>query len=198
MVHRLYRMALGSLTALCCLTAAAQASEGEGGGSFTFGDPGQAIVTIVIFILLFLVLGRWAWKPLVTQLEKREKTIAQTIEDGQTRQKEAEELLAQYRARLDASQAEAAELLAQARKQAADARDLVVAAAQEESRKLTESARQEIGRAKVEAMGELHEATARLAAEIAAKVVRKALTPEDHRRLLEDSLQEIRERAVLR
>ena len=107
-------------------------------------------------------------------------------------------MLAQYRARLDASQAEAAELLAQARKQAADARDLVVAAAQEESRKLTESARQEIGRAKVEAMGELHEATARLAAEIAAKVVRKALTPEDHRRLLEDSLQEIRERAVLR
>lgn len=187
-----------SASALWLPAVAAQASEGGSSGDFYFGDVGQSIVTLFIFAVLVFVLGRWAWKPLVAQLEKREQSIAQTIEEAQKRQKDAEGLLAEYRARLDAAQAEAAELLAQARRQAAEARDTVVAAAQEESRKLTESARQEIERAKADAMTDLHEATARLAADIAGKVLRKTLTAEDHRRLMNDSLLEIRERAAAR
>lgn len=176
------------------LTSVAAAAEGGEGGPSMFGDAGQAVVTIFIFLVLVFVLGRWAWKPLVTQLEKREKTIAQTIEDAQKRNQEAEELLAQYRARLDAAQAEGAELLAQSRLQAAEARDKVLADAQEQTHKLTESARQDIEQAKKQAVSELYETTAQLAADVAARVLKKQLTPQDHQRLLSESLQDMRER----
>jgi F-type H+-transporting ATPase subunit b len=182
------------LPAVGLLTSVAAASEGGEGGPSMFGDAGQAVVTIFIFLVLVFVLGRWAWKPLVTQLEKREKTIAQTIEDAQKRNQEAEELLAQYRARLDAAHAEGAELLAQSRLQAAEARDKVLADAQEQTHKLTESARQDIEQAKKQAVSELYETTAQLAADVAARVLKKQLTPQDHQRLLSESLQDMRER----
>lgn len=190
---------LNKLVWMVCAAVALSAGPAlasEGGGPDFYGGIGQAIVTIFIFGVLVLVLGKWAWKPLVAQLEKRERSIAQAIADSQNRQKEAEELLARYKARLDAAQAEAAEVLAEARRTAAEARELVLAGAQQESRKLTDDARQEIGLAKIEAIGELHEATAGLAADIAAQVIGRHMTSEDHRRLLNDSLEEIRQRAA--
>lgn len=168
----------------------------ESGGDFYFGDVGQAVITIIIFVGLLIVLGRFAWKPIVNQLERREKSIAQSLEQAQQRHKQAESLLEEYKARLDAAAAQAQELLNQARQQAAAAREEVIAAAQAEAHKVSESARGEIERAKLEAVNELYDATARLAAEIAATLIRKNLTADDQQRLMKDSLAEIRTRTA--
>ena len=81
--------------------ASAMAAEGEGGASSGAGDLGQAIATVVIFLLLLAVLGRWAWRPIVSQLQQREQRIADTISAAQKREKEAQDLLESYRKRLD-------------------------------------------------------------------------------------------------
>lgn len=187
------RLAAMACAGLICVGPAwaAEASESPN----LFGDVGQAVLVIIIFLLLLGVLGKWAWKPIIAQLQRREDTIAQTIAEAQKRQQQAEELLAQYRARLDAAQQEAAELLAQTRKEAAAARQIVLDTAQKEVQTAAQAAREDIDRARAEALGELYDKTAQLAAEVAGRVIRKNLTREDQQRLLNDSLMEIRQQA---
>ena len=201
-IGRYIQGSIGSIRYLACvavlmvLALPAWAGESESSGDFYFGDVGQAAVTILILLLLLAVLGKYAWKPLTAQLEKREKSIQKTIDEAIKRETQAADLLAQYRERLDAAQAQAAEVLAKGRQDAALARETVLAAAQDEVRQAGEAARQEIEQAKTKALNELYDATAHLAAEVAGQVIRRNLTGDDRKRLLDDSLDEIRKKGL--
>jgi F-type H+-transporting ATPase subunit b len=184
---------LGAAGALCC---AAQGAFGatEGGGNF-FGDLGHAIAAVVVFLLLLAVLGKWAWKPIVGQLRKREEGIAAALRDSEQRRAEAMELLSRYQAQLEQVQAQAKELLATARREAAQAREQVLAAARDEAHRTVERSAQEIDHARQQALRELYDQTARMAADIAAQLLPRELTPQDHQRLMQQSLDEIRQRS---
>jgi F-type H+-transporting ATPase subunit b len=185
---------VAALAAIAVAPCAAWAAEGAGGG-IPVGDLGQAVATIVIFLLLLAVLGKWAWKPIVAQLQRREEGIAQTIQHAQEREKQALELLAQYKKQLEAAEAQAAELLSQARRRAAGEQEKLLGQARQESRRLVQSATVEIEQAKIDALRELYDRTAQLAVDVAAKALRQTLRPEDHRRLVEESLREIAQEA---
>ncbi|HOF17797.1 MAG TPA: F0F1 ATP synthase subunit B [Phycisphaerae bacterium] len=174
------------------LLPVAPALGAEGGPNV--GDIGQAVAAILIFLLLLAVLGRWAWKPIVHQLHSREESIARAINDAQRRDQESQELLKLYRNRLDRAEAEVAEILASGRKEAAVARDQILQAASDEARKSASAARQEIDQARRDALRDLYETTAELAAEMAETVLRRNLSDDDRRRIVGESLQELRKR----
>lgn len=190
---------LGHLAGLLCMTLAmlvmalpAVASEGkEAGGGFQFGNAGQAVASLIIFGILLVILGKWAWKPIVTQLENREKGIAETIEDARHRTQEAEGLLRQYQERLNKAEAEAQALVSQSRKEAAEARELILQAANTEAQRSAHLVREEIEVAKQEAMRDLYDRTATLATDIAGKILRRNLRVEDQKQILDESLAEI-------
>jgi F-type H+-transporting ATPase subunit b len=184
-----------ALVALTVLGGAAPAWAEEGKGGMDFGDVGQAIAAMLIFLILLAVLGKWAWKPIATQLRLREQEIADAMARSQKRENESQELLAQYKARLDRADADAQEVLARTRKEAAEVRQSILTTAHDESRKFAEQARQEIEQAKQSAMNELYDVTASLATEMAGKIIHKNLTPEDQGALLQESLEDIRRRA---
>jgi F-type H+-transporting ATPase subunit b len=164
--------------------------------AFWLGDPGQAIAAIVVFLLLLAVLGKWAWKPIVKQLQLREESIAKQIDDAQRRQKEAQDLLDQYKAQLAAARKEVEELLSRGRREAAQAREQIIASARDEGQKAIDRAGEDIEQAKRKALRELYETTASLAVDVAGKIIRKSLQPQDYRDLVEQSLQEIRSGAA--
>jgi F-type H+-transporting ATPase subunit b len=173
------------------LLAAASASAAEG-GSFDFGGLEQPIASLVIFGILLFILGKWAWKPILSQLEAREKKIADTIEQARLRQEEAQKLLAEYQAKLAAAEEQAAALLTQSRKEANTAREKILQHAAEDAQRTAEQLRREIEAAKQEAMREAYDSLGTLATEIAGKIIRRNLRPEDQKRIVEESLQEIR------
>jgi F-type H+-transporting ATPase subunit b len=158
---------------------------------FNPGDIGQAIAALLAFGLLLAVLGRWAWKPIVTQLRAREADIAASIERARKLQAEAQELHDQHKARLDRAESEAQEIAAAARRAGAEARENILALARQEAQEVSKRARTELERARGDALVELRQATAAMAAEIAARVVRRELTDAERQRLLDDSLEEI-------
>ncbi len=160
------------------------------------GDLGQAIASLVIFLVLLVVLGKYAWKPLIAQMQRREQGMADALEQSHARQREAEQLLEDYRAQLARAEADAKDLIAKARAEAVAAREVLLTEAREEARKTSDTMRQDIEQAKREALAELYRTTADLAAEMAGRIVRKTLRPEDHRQLLTESLEEIRRRAA--
>lgn len=179
------------------LCAASGASGGDDGSrDFYPGDLGQAIAAIAIFVVLLAVLGKWAWKPLINQLRMREKKISDAIESAQDRERESQDLLVHYKARLQRAEDDSEAMLARSRKESTLAREEIIKAARHEARRSTDQATEEIARAKREALRELREKTADLATEIAARVIPRTLSEEDHRRLLSESLGEIRDRSA--
>lgn len=175
------------------LPAVAPAAEGMGG--FDFGNLGQALAAVLTFLLLLVVLGRWAWKPLVAQIRAREQAVADAIHRAEKQRAEAQEFLDSYRARLDRAEDDARDVLVRTRQEAAELRDRIVAEARQEALKVAEAAKAELARAKDEAIRELYDATAELATDVAQRLLRRSLGGEDHARLLEQSVREIRDRA---
>ena len=158
------------------------------------GDIGQAIATVVVFLGLLLVLGKWAWKPIVTQLRHREERVAETVRRAEQREQKAEELLKDYQERLGKAAAEAQGLLASAHDDAAEERKQVLAGAREEAAKSLRQAAEDIAKAKQEALRDLGQATAQLAVDIAGRALGSNVSRADHNRLVQDCLEEVRKR----
>src|SRR4030095_13919943 len=79
---------------------AACASEG-GGASLIEPQFGTMFWTSLTFLILVVLLGRFAWKPLLGALEAREKSISGTLEHARKDRESAEALLAEHRQLLE-------------------------------------------------------------------------------------------------
>ena len=185
-----------SLTAACGVLLCAAGPAAAEGRTLYPGDLGQAIATFLTFCVLLFVLGKYAWKPIVAQLRRREEEVAANVSRAVTQQEEAEKLLAHYQSLVDKAEAESKDLLATTRREATGARDEIISEARSEARRSIRTAQEEIRHAKEEVVRELRETTAELAADIAEQVLGKGLRPEDHQRLVDQSLKEIGDRAA--
>ena len=70
-----------------------------------------AIWTLVVFLGLMFVLGKYAWKPIIEGLTAREKGIADNIESAARAAEEAESSLKAYEAKMAGAHDEAAALI---------------------------------------------------------------------------------------
>src|SRR5690606_40823548 len=80
--------------------AADHAEGGHGNTNPLSIDPDLAVVTAIVFLLLLLVLTKFAWRPIMEGLEKREQHVAQQLDEAERRNREAEEMLQKYQAQL--------------------------------------------------------------------------------------------------
>jgi F-type H+-transporting ATPase subunit b len=142
------------------------------------------ITQIVNFILLILVLRLWAWKPILTMLEKRRQTIAQSLEDARVAaearanaEKEAQAILAQ-------AQAEGAARIKEAAERAEKAAAEIKQAAEQEAHKVHEAAASEAEQSKLTALAELRGQVGALAIAAAQKLIGEALDERRQRDLI--------------
>ncbi len=194
---RIFRTA--SIAATVLLTAAGTLhaqDHGGGGGGMYWGGVEQAIAALIVFALLLAILGRWAWKPLIHQIRRREEAISNALERAEKREKEAADLLSHYQAKLNRAEREAEDVISVSRKQAAEEREEMIDAAKIEARKSADEARREIEQAKVEALQDLAETTSDVATEMAGRIIRRNLDPSDQRRLLDESMDAVRRKAA--
>ncbi len=180
-----WRALLGTATVL--LLAATAQAQGPNPGNV-----GQGVAAVLIFLLLLGMLGKWAWKPLIAQLRGREEAIAATIKRSEEKEREAEDLATHYRSRLARADEEAREVVDRARDAAESQREEILASAKQEARQTVHATQREIDRSKRDALRDLYHTTADLATEVAQRVLRRSLSPDEQRRLLAESLEEIR------
>jgi F-type H+-transporting ATPase subunit b len=150
------------------------------------------LYTVIVFLLLLAVLWRFAWGPLMKALEEREARIAKRIADAEELRRAAEERLKEYERRIAAAKDEAAALIAEGRRDAEEVHGEIMATAAAESAKTLERAKREIQLAKEAAVHDLREQMVQLAAELASRVIKREVKPEDHRRLIEDAVNEVK------
>ncbi len=186
------RAILAAAGVLCAAAATAAAEEPAGS---PYGDLGQAFIALAVFAVILVILGKYAWKPVIGQLQRREEEIGARLRDSERREQEAKELEAEYRARLDRAETEAKQVLAQSLEEAAKAREEMLAAAREEGSRSIEAAKEEIEQFKRSALEDLQQSTANLAVEIAGELLHEELNPPKQKQLMERSLARIRSRA---
>ncbi len=87
---RIIRVVLIAIVLFALPLAVSAASEaagaegaGHGGPSLMEPDPGGAIWTIVLFVLLVAVLGKFAWPPILRGLQEREQKIRGDLENAE-------------------------------------------------------------------------------------------------------------------
>ena len=58
------------------------------GSNLITPDPGTVLWTVITFVILAFLLAKFAWKPLLTTLQERERTIRESLEQAQKRSEE--------------------------------------------------------------------------------------------------------------
>ena len=155
------------------------------------GDIGNALWTMVIFGVVVLVLGKFAWGPILAALQKREDFIRDSLEQAKRDRDDAEKRLAEYTQRLNAARTEATAIVEEGRRDADALKRKIEEDAKHEAQTILERARKEIGIATETATKELYTLTAKLAVEAASRIIRKELSSKDHERLISESVAEL-------
>ncbi len=153
--------------------------------------PGLVLWTAITFLILVVVLSKFAWGPIVKMLDERERTIREALEQAKKERAEAERMMAEQKDTLAAARKEAAEL---AKKSAADIEALradLTARARKEADELVAQARKQITEEKTKAVGELKAQVADLAIDAAARLIQGSLDDQAQRKLVEDYLAQL-------
>ena len=155
-------------------------------------DPGLFIWTILTFLILFYVLAKFAWKPLLTALESRENTIKSSLEDAEKAKTELERLNAESEEIMAKARSEAQTIRVEAKSAAEKIKADVMAQAGEDANKIREDAQKQINVEKDKAIHEIRQEVVSLTMMVAEKVIKKNLSKEDNQALIEDSIQHLK------
>ncbi|HTQ38171.1 MAG TPA: F0F1 ATP synthase subunit B [Pirellulales bacterium] len=147
-----------------------------------------ALWTFVVFVVLFIVLKKFAWGPIAQSLDRREHHIADNIEAARRRDEEARQLLAEYERKLAGAADQVRAMLDEARQAAEHTKQEIVAEAKAAAQGEHERAMRDIRSAADAAVEQLSEKSADLAVQLAGKIITTKLTPEERSRLVKDSL----------
>ena len=158
-------------------------------------DPhvGLIIWTIITFLVVLLVLKKFAWPQLLASLDEREKRISDALAAAEQARQEAEEVLREHRQKITAAEEEARKIVAEARAAGANVRQTIVSQAREEAERMLDQARTSIESEKRAAIAELRRETANLAIQAAGALIDANLDDEKNRGLVDDLIAKIPE-----
>jgi F-type H+-transporting ATPase subunit b len=154
-------------------------------------DFGSAFWSIAVFVLLLVILRFAAWKPILSALQQREKFITDSLAEAKRDREAAQRVLAEYTAKVDHARQEASAIVEEGRRDADEVRKRIAAEARSEAEATLARAKKDIEMARDAAVKDLHEQAVTLATMMTSKLVRRELSPADHKRLLDESLSDL-------
>lgn len=154
-------------------------------------DPGLFIWTILTFLVLLGLLTKYAWKPLIAALDKRQATIAQAIEDARLAREAVERAKQDSAQVLNKARVDAEAIVTRAQSDATafheDMRQKAIADAQA----IVQRAEKEIELEKNRAIKDIRRETVDLSLAIATKLIHRNLTKDDNLALIDDTIKQI-------
>ena len=155
------------------------------------GNLGNAIWTIVIFVIVVAVLGKFAWGPLLSLLQQREEFIHKSLSDAKRDRDEAEARLRDYAAKLQSAQAEAVGIIEEAKRDAERLRAELRDRAKAEAGTILKNAERQIELQTTRAVQQIRQEAVELSVTIASKLLQRNITKEDNDKLIADALRQI-------
>ena len=150
-----------------------------------------AVWSFAVFVLLLILLTKFAWKPIMDGLDKREQGIADTIAATQRANEEAKQMLASYEKRLAEAAEEVRGMLEEARRDADATKQTIISEARKAADDEQARAKHEIALATDDALSKIAERAGELAVSVAGKFLAEKLSGDDQQRLIRDSVSAI-------
>jgi F-type H+-transporting ATPase subunit b len=163
----------------------------EGGNFLVTPELGLMLWTLIAFGVTLWFLSKFAFPRIQAALDKRQKAIEEAIDASERAKAESDELLREYRERLQEARQQADEIVARSRRAAEEAEREALEGARHQREELLEQTRRDIDAETRRAIQEIRNEVADLTVRATEKVTRKALTPEDQRRLVQEALGEL-------
>lgn len=156
---------------------------------------GTIIWTLVTFVALLVLLGRFAWRPVLGILEERERVIKQSLEDARRAREEAEKHLAESREAMKRSRLEMSALIEKGRQEAERVRQELLEKARGDAEDLRRRGLEEIERERRAAVTEIRKAAVDLAVAAAGRIVQPCLDEAAQRKMAAEFLDGVVETA---
>ena len=149
-----------------------------------------AIYTLLSFLLLFGLLLKFAWGPIMQGLSKRENAIAQAIETAKLNAEKSERAAAEYQKKLAAATEEIRAMQADARREAEQLRESIVGEARAAAQRERERAVEDIAAAKNVALAEIAQTSVTTAIGLARRILQRELNSADQAQLIREALEQ--------
>jgi F-type H+-transporting ATPase subunit b len=153
-------------------------------------EPGSVLWTIITFLIIVWLIGKFGWKPILSGLKAREDSIRQDLETAKSEREKSEEMLQQYQAAMAGAKKESAEIIQRAQESATGVIEEARAKSREDSQREVERAKAEIERLSESAKLELRKHVADLTAQATTRLIGKVVDPKQHEQLILDALKE--------
>jgi F-type H+-transporting ATPase subunit b len=148
-------------------------------------------VEVIAFVLMILILGRWVYPRVMQAAEARQRQVSEQLEAAERSRQEAEQRLRDAEGQLQKARSQASEILEGANRSGEQLRADLRARADEEARRMTESARREIEAERQKAVDSVRSEVAELVVAATEKVVGESLDGRQHRQLIDRAITEV-------
>ena len=157
-------------------------------------DPGLYIWTIVTFLVLLAALAKFAWRPLLEALERRQSAIKKSLDDAHQAKQELERLHVESQKILAEARGQADQILSQTRSDANRLRDELKQKAQAEAAGVLKNAQRQIEMETARALQQIRSEAVDISVAIASKLLERNVSREDNERLIEETFKQIEAR----
>ena len=140
---------------------------------------------------MVIVLGKFAWGPVLGLLQQREEFIHRSLADAKHDREQAEAQLKDYTAKLQAARLEAAAIVDEARRDSERLREELRQRAKTQADTIIQNAERQIQLETARAVQQIRNEAVDLSVQIASKIIQRNLSKEDNERLIEDTLNQV-------
>ncbi|SEC32708.1 F0F1 ATP synthase subunit B [Paenibacillus sp. GP183] len=148
-------------------------------------------IQIAAFLILYLLLSKYAFGPLFGMMEKRRQMIKDQIQTAENSRKQSEQLLEEQKQALQQARKEAYDIIEQAKQTSTKQADEIIHAARAETNRLKDEALQDIESEKNKAVAALRSQVSAMSVMIASKIIEKQIDEKSQEQLVEHYLKEV-------
>jgi F-type H+-transporting ATPase subunit b len=149
------------------------------------------IIEVVSFIILWAILAKLFFKPLLKILDQRKEAVRGWLDEAKKDRSDAQEFLSQAKRELSSAKDEAINIKQTSRIESEKLRKKILEEAKRESRNLIEQSKEEIELKIQEAKKELRNDIANISLALTEKILEREINKKDHQHLIEESIKEI-------
>ena len=154
-------------------------------------DPGLFIWTILTFLALAWLLGRFAWKPMLAALEERQQMVAKSVDDARQAKQELERVKEEAARMLTAARVEAEAIVSRTRADAERLRADLREKAMADAGKVRRDAEQQIQLETKRGIELIRREAIELSLAVATKLLRRNVSRADNEALIADAIRQI-------
>lgn len=151
----------------------------------------SSVFAIVAFLILMLLLKKYALGPLLGIMEQRRELVQNQLQTAEESRKQAEDLLQQQKQALQEARKEAYEILEQAKTSSLRQSDEMIQKAKDEANRIKEDAVREIESEKNKAVAALKSQVGAMSVLIASKIIEKQIDEQSQQELVNQYLKEV-------